>query len=106
MKTSFLFSVAFGIVNFVAVWVLWSVIDGSGAIDQVQSALNALVGNPDGTGTLNLRQWLNQWRVLGLTALVSVADVIILTALATLMSFLYNLASTVVGGLEVTLAED
>jgi hypothetical protein len=35
-----------------------------------------------------------------------VVDVLIFTALATLGSFLYNLAATVLGGLEVTLAED
>ena len=30
----------------------------------------------------------------------------IITAVATLFAFLYNLAATVMGGLEVTLAED
>ena len=36
----------------------------------------------------------------------SAVDVVIFTALATLGSFLYNLAATMLGGLEITLAED
>ena len=39
-------------------------------------------------------------------ALISVINVVLPTALATLFAFLYNLAATVMGGLEVTLAED
>ena len=44
--------------------------------------------------------------IAGVAALIAVVDVLIFTALATLGSFLYNLAATVLGGLEVTLAED
>ena len=33
-------------------------------------------------------------------------DVILLTAIATLTAFLYNLAAALLGGIEVTLAED
>ena len=49
---------------------------------------------------------LDPQKVLGLAAILAVIDVLIFTALATLGSFLYNLAATVLGGLEVTLAED
>ena len=45
-------------------------------------------------------------RVLSFTMLVSVLNVILLTAIATLGAFLYNLAASLLGGLEVTLAED
>src|SRR6478609_4382631 len=68
MKTSFLLSVAFGVVTFVAIFMVWS--------------------------------------VLGFTLLVSVVDVILITAIATLTAFLYNLAAALLGGIEVTLAED
>ena len=43
---------------------------------------------------------------MGLTAILAAIDVVIFTAVATLFAFLYNLASVVMGGLEVTLAED
>ena len=44
--------------------------------------------------------------VFGLGLLQVTLSMILLTALATLGAFLYNLSSSVLGGLEVTLAED
>ena len=37
---------------------------------------------------------------------IHVIDVVLLTAIETLGAFLYNLAATLLGGIEVTLAED
>jgi hypothetical protein len=45
-------------------------------------------------------------RVMGFTMLVAVVDVILITAIATLGAFLYNLAAGLLGGIEVTFAED
>ena len=101
-----MFSIAVGIVLFVAVALLWSVIEASGALQTLQDTLNALLGNPDGSGTVQVSAFIDRWRVLGFTAIVSGINVILLTALATLGAFLYNLSSSVLGGLEVTLAED
>lgn len=105
MKTSFLFSIAAGVILFVAVWLLWGIFSLSGALDQAQEALTALVGSSSGSG-LELSNYVGQWRVLGLTAIVAVLNVVFITAFCTLLSFLYNLAANVIGGLEVTLAED
>ncbi|WP_316670101.1 DUF3566 domain-containing protein [uncultured Propionibacterium sp.] len=105
MKTSFLFSIAAGIILFIAVWVLWGIIALSGALDQAQEALTALIGSSSGSG-LELSNYVSQWRVLGFTAIVAVLNVVFITAVCTLLSFLYNLAANVIGGLEVTLAED
>jgi len=106
MKVSLMFSIAVGIIIFVAVALLWSVIEASGALQMLQDTLNALLGNPDGTGTVQVSAYIDRWRVLGFTAIVAGINVILLTALATLGAFLYNLSSSVLGGLEVTLAED
>lgn len=106
MKVSLMFSIAVGIVLFVAVALLWSVIEASGALQTLQDTLNALLGNPDGSGTVQVSAYIDRWRVLGFTAIISGINVILLTALATLGAFLYNLSSSVLGGLEVTLAED
>ena len=106
MKVSLMFSIAVGIIIFVAVALLWSVIEASGALQTLQDTLNALLGNPDGSGTVQVSAFIDRWRVLGFTAIVSGINVILLTALATLGAFLYNLSSSVLGGLEVTLAED
>ncbi len=106
MKTTFLFAIAFAVIQFVAVWMLWSVISASGAFDAVNSTLGDLLTSPGSTNTFKLQTYVNSSRVLGLTAVLGVVDVLLITALSTLGSFLYNLAATVLGGLEVTLAED
>ena len=41
-----------------------------------------------------------------LAIVVGVIDVILLTALATLAAFLYNVSSSLVGGLQLTLTDD
>ena len=106
MKTTFLFAIAFAVIQFVAVWMLWSVISASGAFDAVNGTLGDLLTSPGSTNTFKLQNYVNSSRVLGLSAVLGVVDVLLITALSTLGSFLYNLAATVLGGLEVTLAED
>ncbi|WP_407929003.1 DUF3566 domain-containing protein [Aestuariimicrobium ganziense] len=106
MKTSFLFGIAGGIILFISVWVLWGVIGASGVFESVNKAVNDLVASPGGEQRFRLEDYLNTNKILGFTAMIAAADVVIFTALATLFSFLYNLSATVLGGLEVTLAED
>ena len=43
---------------------------------------------------------------MGITMLISAIDVVLLTALATLGAFIYNMAAALLGGIEITLAED
>jgi hypothetical protein len=43
---------------------------------------------------------------MGFTMLVAVIDVVLITAIATLAAFLYNMAAALLGGIEVTLTED
>lgn len=43
---------------------------------------------------------------MGFTTIFAVANVVILTALGTIFAFLYNLSANILGGLELTLAED
>lgn len=106
MKTAFLFSIAFGVMLWVSVYVIWSVVESSGLLDSLNNVANTALGNPDGSSNFHLQDYLNSGRVLGYTALLSVLNIVITTALCTLFAFLYNLSATVLGGLEVTLAED
>ncbi|WP_420176355.1 DUF3566 domain-containing protein [Luteococcus sp. OSA5] len=106
MKTAFLFTMAGGIIFFVSTWVIWGVINASGVFESVNTAVTDLVASPGAESAFRLEDYVNTPKVLGLAALISAINVVLLTALATLFSFLYNLAATVMGGLEVTLAED
>ena len=104
MKTTFLVSIAFGVMMVVAAFVLWSVLAGSGALEAANTFINTLIGDQD--TAFNIGDFLSASRVLGFATVVAAVDVVIITAVATLFAFLYNLAATVMGGLEITLAED
>ncbi|WP_394275649.1 DUF3566 domain-containing protein [Luteococcus sp.] len=106
MKTAFLFTIAGGIVFFIATWVVWGIINASGVFDAVNKAVTDLASHPSSETVFRLEDYVNTHKVLGFAAMISALNVVLLTALATLFSFLYNLAATVIGGLEVTLAED
>ncbi|WP_297752280.1 DUF3566 domain-containing protein [uncultured Tessaracoccus sp.] len=107
MKTSFLFSIAFGVMLVAGVGVLWSVVAGSDALNTINDLVNSVVADPQGGGErFNIHEFLGWQRVMGLTTVLAAIDVVIFTAVATLFAFLYNLASVVMGGLEITLAED
>ncbi len=105
MKVSFVLSIALGICTIVAVAVLWMVMDALGVFSTVGATLSDATGS-GGKGGFDLQSFLSLPRVLGFTAVVAVIDVVLATALATLASFLYNLSSGFVGGVELTLAED
>lgn len=105
MKTAFLLSVAVGITLFIAVAVLWSVLDAAGVFASVGNLVSELTQSETSAG-IQIEEYIALSRVLGITTLIAVVDVVLLTALATLGAFLYNLSASLVGGIEVTLAED
>lgn len=106
MKTSFLLSVAFGVVTFVAVFMVWSVLGAAGVWDSINATVASVVEGDTNTSDFDVTDYVGMGRVLGFTLLVSIIDVILLTAIATLTAFLYNMSAALLGGIEVTLAED
>ena len=105
MKTSFLLAIAFGIVTVVAVGMVWSVLGAAGVWDSINQTVQESIGGP-GTSDLDVENYVGTSRVLGFTMLVAAVNVVLLTAIATLGAFLYNMAAALLGGIEVTLAED
>ncbi len=105
MKTAFLLSIALGIVTIVAVAVVWGVLGAAGLWDSVNSIVQESLGDSSGA-PFDVRDYLGTSRVLGFTMMVAVADVVLITAIATLGAFLYNLAATLLGGIQVTFTED
>ena len=104
MKTSFLLSIAFGIVLVIAVAVVWSVLGAAGVWDSINRTVTDVLGNNQ--SGFDVRDYIGTSRVVGFTMIVAVVDVVLVTAISTLCAFLYNLAAALLGGLEVTLAED
>ena len=104
MKMSFLLSVALGIAGVVMVSVLWMILAGMGVFDQVNGFVGQII--QDGENTFDIMDFLGFGRVVSLAIVVGVIDVILMTALATLAAFLYNVSSSLVGGLQLTLTDD
>lgn len=105
MKTAFLLSVAFGIVTVVSVFIVWSVLGAAGVWDSINATASDILGDEAAAG-FDVTSYIGTSRVMGFTMLVAVVDVVLMTAVATLGAFLYNMAAALLGGIEVTLAED
>jgi hypothetical protein len=105
MKTAFLLSIAFAVVTVVSVAMVWQVLGAAGVWDSINSTVQEAIGGEDVAG-FQIEDYVGTSRVLGFTMLVAAIDVILITASATLTAFLYNMAAALLGGVEVTLAED
>lgn len=106
MKTVFLFSVSFGIMGWVATYLLWQVLLASGLFDALNNAVAEIMSSPSNTEGFRVEDYISANKVLGVAALLAVLNTVITTALGTLGAFLYNLSANILGGLELTLAED
>ena len=105
MKLTFLLSVAVGIALVVMIGVLWTILDSMGVFSSVNGTIAEILGGADGT-TFNLMDYIGFTRVLSLATVIAVVDVFLLTALATLGAFIYNVCSSLVGGVHLTLTDD
>lgn len=106
MKTSLLFGVAGFVMFVVATFLVMTVIDATGLWDAVNALYRDLLAAPNDPNEFEIRKYVSTLRVTGLAATLGAINVVIFTALATVFSFLYNLSATMLGGLEITLAED
>lgn len=105
MKTAFMLSIAWGIMTFVAVVLVWNVLNASGVFESINGTVADVLGSAS-TNKFDIMQYVGLRRVMGITAALCVVDVVLIMALATLGAFLYNLSASLLGGVEVTLAED
>lgn len=105
MKTAFLLSIAFGIVVVVSVLMVWSVLDAADVWSSINQTVRDVLGGESAT-TFDIEDYLGTRRVVGFAMIVAAVDVVLLTAIATLGAFLYNMSASLLGGIEVTLAED
>jgi hypothetical protein len=106
MKFSFIMSLVCFLVLFVAVAVLYVILSWLGVFDALSNTIRDLTSNDQGkSGGLNPASWFSAARILGYTALIGTLNVLLITALATVWSVIYNMAADLVGGVEVTLRE-
>ena len=105
MKVGFLVSVALGIALVVMTGVMWPLFSAMGVFDSVNDLAGQIIG--DGSGQdFDVMDFLGFGRVMALSIVVAVVDVFLLTAIATLGAFLYNIVASLVGGVHMTLTDD
>ncbi|ADU46573.1 DUF3566 domain-containing protein [Intrasporangium calvum] len=105
MKMSFLLSVALGIAGVILTAVLWMILSTMNVFTDIEGVLQSLqtAGSAD---NFSIRDYVGFGRVVSLSIVIGVIDVILLTAIATVMAFLYNICSALVGGIQLTLTDD
>jgi len=105
MKLSFLLSVAVGIAFVVMISALWLILSSMGVFTDMNRTVESVVNTTNGA-KFDLMNYIGLGRVVSLSIVIAVIDVILITAISTLGAFLYNVCSSLVGGLQVTLTDD
>ena len=102
---SLVVSLFLGVVVVVAAVVLQGTLSALGVVDSVNSFYAELTSDAAAEGGPPSAALLTTGRIVGGAALLAAVDVVLLTVLATLGAFLYNLCASFTGGVEVTLGE-
>lgn len=100
LKVSSLLSVALFFVWMIAVAFLYLVLGGMGVWSKLNSNVGDLLTSTSGGGEL-----VSSGTIFGGAALIGLVNIVLLTAMATIGAFIYNLSTDIVGGIEVTLAD-
>lgn len=101
LKVSLLLSVALFFVWMIAVALLYLVLGGMGVWSKLNSNVGDLLTSTSGGGG----ELVSSGTIFGGAALIGLVNIVLLTAMATIGAFVYNLSTDVVGGVEVTLAD-
>ncbi len=102
-KVAFMLSIAGGIIQIVAAGMLWAMLNVVGVFDQVTQIVSSTgldAGGFDLTNVFSLST------VLSAVTILSIFEVILITILVVIITLLYNVVSTLVGGVHVTLGDD
>ena len=99
LKISSVISVSLFFVWMIAVGLLYGVLAGMGVWERLNSAFTDIVSDA-GSGAL-----ISAGQVFGYATIIGIANTVLLTALATLGAFIYNLCTDLVGGVQATLAD-
>lgn len=102
LKVSLVLSVALFFVWMIAVAFLYLVLGGMGVWSKLNSNVGDLLTSASGTAGGEL---VSSGTIFGGAALIGLVNIVLLTAMATVGAFIYNLTTDLVGGVEVTLAD-
>jgi Transmembrane domain of unknown function (DUF3566) len=101
MKVAFIFSLSAAIVILIVVVLTWILFSAAGVLGAVERGVNDVVG-----GTFDLSHYLSFGTVLAVALVVAAVEIVLTTAIGTLIAYLYNVTASVTGGLEVIVDEE
>ncbi|MBW3095026.1 DUF3566 domain-containing protein [Bifidobacterium sp. 64T4] len=102
-KVSFLMSLAWGIIQIVAAALVWMLLNVVGVFDQLTQIV-ASTGLD--AGGLNLTDVFSLSSVLSAVTIFSIIEIVLFTLLASVIALIYNVVSSLVGGVHITLGDD
>lgn len=101
LKVSLLLSVALFFVWMITVAFLYLVLGGMGVWAKLNSNVGDLLNNASGCSA----ELVSSGTIFGGAFLIGLVNIVLMTALATIGAFVYNLITDLIGGIEVTLAD-
>ncbi|CDO86071.1 hypothetical protein AWC29_28945 [Mycobacterium triplex] len=101
LKVSLMLSVALFFVWMIAVAFLYLVLGGMGVWAKLNSNVGDLLNNTSGSSG----ELVSSGTIFGGAVLIGLVNIVLLTAMATIGAFVYNLTTDLIGGVEVTLAD-
>lgn len=97
VKFSFLIAAAIGVIIFVAVLLIWTVLASTGVFDQVSK----LMQDVSGQSNLTVSNVISFAQVMGFTLVIAALNVVVGTVLGAIACVLYNLSVRITGGILV-----
>jgi Transmembrane domain of unknown function (DUF3566) len=101
LKVSAVLSVALFFVWMIAVAFLYLVLGGMGVWSKLNSNVGDLLNNTSGSSA----ELVSSGTIFGGAVLIGLVNIVLLTSMATVAAFVYNLTTDLIGGIEVTLAD-
>lgn len=102
-KVTFMLSIAGAIIQIVAAAIVWLLLDVVGVFGQITQIVSSTGLD---AGGLDLKNVLSLTTVVSGVTIFSVIEVVIFTLLFTIIALIYNVVSSLVGGVHVTLGDD
>jgi len=94
---SFLLSAGVGIAGVGLMAGLWLLLSGMGAFSALNTAIDGVLAAS--AAKFSLMDYLGFGKVVSLSIVIGVIDVVLISAISTLVAILYNVCSSLVGGL-------
>ena len=101
-KVALMLSVALGIMTVVASVIMWFVLDSMHVFAAIQDVFVSVGSESFGS----LIDYVRLDRIISVSIIIAIINVVLLTALSTLSALIYNLVAALVGGVKLTLTDD